>query len=235
MHGWGGSQRRGIGRGKRLVQHGFVGLTFNMRGHGRTRSQKETVTRAQNLDDVVHAYDYLAQQDGVDRERIGVVGSSYGGYLAALLTERRAVRWPRREHHVERRGRGPCGRFGPGLRLLEEVREEVEDASALVRPQGGVRGETVEEDGAREQPRLVREDEIDHRRVPLRGQDVHRVVPDRRVEGDDLRERLAAMGYQKVHVRSGDGYGGWQEAAPFAAIDSLIAASTRTTSAPTSA
>lgn len=31
-------------------------------------------------------------------------------------------------------------------------------------------------------------------------------------------ERLAAMGYAGVHVRAGDGYGGWSEAAPFAAI-----------------
>jgi protein-L-isoaspartate(D-aspartate) O-methyltransferase len=31
-------------------------------------------------------------------------------------------------------------------------------------------------------------------------------------------DRLVGMGYSKVHVRSGDGYGGWQEAAPFTGI-----------------
>jgi protein-L-isoaspartate(D-aspartate) O-methyltransferase len=31
-------------------------------------------------------------------------------------------------------------------------------------------------------------------------------------------ERLAALGYAKVHVRSGDGYDGWPEQAPFDAI-----------------
>jgi protein-L-isoaspartate(D-aspartate) O-methyltransferase len=31
-------------------------------------------------------------------------------------------------------------------------------------------------------------------------------------------ERLLALGYKKVHVRAGDGYGGWSEVAPFAGI-----------------
>lgn len=32
---------------------------------------------------------------------------------------------------------------------------------------------------------------------------------------DEARERLARLGYTNVHVRSGDGYLGWPEAAPF--------------------
>jgi protein-L-isoaspartate(D-aspartate) O-methyltransferase len=35
---------------------------------------------------------------------------------------------------------------------------------------------------------------------------------------DTARERLAALGVQGVHVRAGDGYGGWPQAAPFAGI-----------------
>jgi len=31
-------------------------------------------------------------------------------------------------------------------------------------------------------------------------------------------ERLRSLRYEKVHIRAGDGYGGWTEAAPFAAI-----------------
>jgi len=31
-------------------------------------------------------------------------------------------------------------------------------------------------------------------------------------------QRLASLGYKKVHVRAGDGYGGWTEVAPFAGI-----------------
>jgi dienelactone hydrolase len=93
VHGWGSSQRRSLGKARQLVATGFVALTFNLRGHARTAAQRDTVTRAQNLDDVLAAYDLLAAQPAVDADRIAVVGSSYGGYLATLLTARRAVRW----------------------------------------------------------------------------------------------------------------------------------------------
>ncbi|HEY7521145.1 MAG TPA: alpha/beta fold hydrolase [Methylomirabilota bacterium] len=92
VHGWGSSQRRSIGKAKQLVQLGFVCLTFNLRGHARTVEQRETVTRAQNLRDVIAAYDLLVAQPDVDAEQIAVVGGSYGGYLATLLTAERDVR-----------------------------------------------------------------------------------------------------------------------------------------------
>jgi uncharacterized protein len=91
VHGWGSSQRRSIGKAKQLVNAGFVCLTFNLRGHARTVAQRDTVTRAQNLHDVIAAYDLLASQSDVDTERIGVIGGSYGGYLATLLTAERDV------------------------------------------------------------------------------------------------------------------------------------------------
>lgn len=93
VHGWGGTQRRSLGIAKQLRARGFVCLTFNLRGHARTRAQRETVTRAQNLADVIAAYDVLAARPEVDAGSIGVVGSSYGGYLATLLTAERKVRW----------------------------------------------------------------------------------------------------------------------------------------------
>src|SRR5205085_12682648 len=59
----------------------------------RTRAQRDPVTRAQNLADVIAAYDLLAARPEVDAARVGLVGSSYGGYLATLLTAERKVRW----------------------------------------------------------------------------------------------------------------------------------------------
>jgi hypothetical protein len=93
LHGWGGSQRRDVREGKKLLQLGYVCLTFNLRGHARTRRHVQNVTRAQNLRDALAAYDVLAGRPDVDPERIGVVGMSYGGYLATLLTSERRVRW----------------------------------------------------------------------------------------------------------------------------------------------
>lgn len=93
VHGWGGSQQRDLGRAKGITGLGCVCLTFDLRGHARTESQRQTVNREQNLKDVLTAYDRLVSHPDVDPDSIAVVGSSYGGYLAALLTAQRRVRW----------------------------------------------------------------------------------------------------------------------------------------------
>jgi len=93
VHGWGGSQQQYVARAREVAALGCICLTFDLRGHARTLEQQKTVTREQNLHDVVAAYDALVRQRGVDRSSIAVVGSSYGGYLAAILTAHRPVRW----------------------------------------------------------------------------------------------------------------------------------------------
>jgi len=93
LHGWGGSQSQYIARARQVAALGCVCLTVDFRGHEKTNEQRETVTREHNLQDVVSAYDVLASQAAVDKSAIAVVGTSYGGYLAALLTALRPVRW----------------------------------------------------------------------------------------------------------------------------------------------
>ncbi len=93
LHGWAGNQERDIERAKSISELGCVCLTFDMRGHGHTVTSNKTVTRGDNLDDVIAAYDRLASLKIVEDGSIVVVGSSYGGYLATLLTEFRPVRW----------------------------------------------------------------------------------------------------------------------------------------------
>ena len=92
-HGWGGSQFHDLGRAREAAGLGCVCLTFDLRGHEETAQYRGTVSRAQNLEDLAHAYDWLAAQPTVDAAHIAVVGISYGGYLAALLTAQRPVRW----------------------------------------------------------------------------------------------------------------------------------------------
>ncbi len=93
VHGWGGNQQQYLSRARAVAELGFICLTFDLRGHARSDEQRETVSREDNLRDLLAAYAALAGQPSVDPKAIGVVGSSYGGYLAAIMTAQRAVRW----------------------------------------------------------------------------------------------------------------------------------------------
>ena len=93
VHGWGGSQEQDLARAREAAGLGCMCLTFDLRGHVATERQRETVTREDNLRDLLAAYDLFSGLRGVDSASIAVVGSSYGGYLAAILTTLRPVRW----------------------------------------------------------------------------------------------------------------------------------------------
>src|SRR5215217_3841131 len=93
LHGWGGTQEQYLARAREIAALGCVCLTVDLRGHAGTKDQKETVTREDNLRDALAAYDSFARHPAVDQQAIAAVGSSYGGYLAALLSSMRPVRW----------------------------------------------------------------------------------------------------------------------------------------------
>lgn len=93
IHGWGGSEEHYREGARGIARLGAICFTITLRGHGATSHQRDTVSRADNLHDALTAFDRLLAEEGVDPGRVGVVGSSYGGYLAALLTSKRDVRW----------------------------------------------------------------------------------------------------------------------------------------------
>lgn len=93
VHGWGGSQESDLIRARGIAGLGCVCLTFDLRGHGGTIEQHLTVSREDNLRDVVAAYDQLVSHPSIDESAIAVMGNSYGGYLASLLTTLRPVKW----------------------------------------------------------------------------------------------------------------------------------------------
>ncbi len=93
VHGWDGSREQYAQRAHELAALGCVCLTFDLRGHARHAAQRMQVTREDNLRDVLAAYDALVGHPTVDPAAIAIVGSSYGGYLAALVSAMRPVRW----------------------------------------------------------------------------------------------------------------------------------------------
>lgn len=93
VHGWDGSQEQHIARAHEIATLGCICLTFDLRGHVRHQGLRDTVTREDNLQDLLAAYDLLVGHPAVDPAAIAIVGSSYGGYLAAVATTLRKVRW----------------------------------------------------------------------------------------------------------------------------------------------
>jgi uncharacterized protein len=66
-------------------------MTVALRGMG-SPGDIARLTRADFMEDAAAAYDFLAALDGVDRERVSVVGESFGSYLACVLSAQRPVR-----------------------------------------------------------------------------------------------------------------------------------------------
>jgi uncharacterized protein len=93
VHGWDGSQEQYLARAHEIAALGCICLTFDLRGHASDKAQRDTVTREDNLADMLAAYDLLVGHPAVDESAVVVAGSSYGGYLAAVLSALRPVRW----------------------------------------------------------------------------------------------------------------------------------------------
>jgi uncharacterized protein len=93
VHGWDGSQDQYIARAHEIASLGCICLTFDLRGHVRHHADRDTITREDNLRDLLAAYDVLVGHPAVDPGAIAIVGSSYGGYLAAIASGMRPVRW----------------------------------------------------------------------------------------------------------------------------------------------
>jgi len=91
VHGWGSSEQGYLPRAEALARRGWVALTLNLRGHGPDAARQARFSRHDHLQDVLAAYDFLAGHPCVEAGQIGVAGSSYGGYLAAVLASFRPV------------------------------------------------------------------------------------------------------------------------------------------------
>jgi pimeloyl-ACP methyl ester carboxylesterase len=87
LHGWRSSQFSPRQFARKLSDYGFTCMPFDMRGVGDSDGDILKQTRVNYVDDCLAAYDSLASRVG----DIAVVGSSFGAYLACLLTQKRSV------------------------------------------------------------------------------------------------------------------------------------------------
>ncbi len=69
-----------------LAQHGYVVIDMDFRAsEGYGRDWRTAIYRRMGvpeLEDYIDGIDYLAENYGVDRERVGIYGGSYGGFMA---------------------------------------------------------------------------------------------------------------------------------------------------------
>jgi hypothetical protein len=65
-----------------LSEFGYVTMRFDMRGCGKSEGEFGRVICLEQVEDLGNALAFLAQHPSVDPDRIGVIGSSFGGAVA---------------------------------------------------------------------------------------------------------------------------------------------------------
>jgi esterase/lipase len=91
FHGRGSSKKRYLDRAQALVEHGFLTLVFDFRGCGESDGKLIDKTNAMGFEDALAGYDFLVSHKLCDKKRVGILGGSFGGYQAALLSEKRPI------------------------------------------------------------------------------------------------------------------------------------------------
>ncbi len=86
IHGFGSSEKNYLPLAQRLAEKGIVALAINLRGHVKGASENNTLHVRDGFQDGEKAYDFLVQHEFIDRKRIGMCGSSFGGGISAYVS-----------------------------------------------------------------------------------------------------------------------------------------------------
>jgi uncharacterized protein len=68
----------------------LICFTVALRGMG-SEGNINILNRSDFLDDVIAAYDFLSNLEGVNKDQINIVGESFGAYMACVLSSKRSV------------------------------------------------------------------------------------------------------------------------------------------------
>jgi len=93
VHGWKSNQAGNIKRATEVSKLGFVCLTIDLRGHGKSDGKIDQYSCKDHLEDIKTAYEYLLKLPEVDPKQIGIIGSSYGGNLSAVAANFIKFKW----------------------------------------------------------------------------------------------------------------------------------------------
>jgi len=92
LHGFTGNKsethRLFVHAARRLAAAGFVALRFDFLGSGDSEGEFEQMTIRGEVEDALHALAFLREQRRVDHTRLGMLGFSLGGCVAALSLPR---------------------------------------------------------------------------------------------------------------------------------------------------
>lgn len=91
FHGNGGKGEKYFEAASKFPQKGIMAFAFNFRGCGISDGNYLTQTHQDSFIDAQKAFEFLLSQN-VDPERIGVIGGSFGGYIAAMLLPKLTIK-----------------------------------------------------------------------------------------------------------------------------------------------
>lgn len=86
FHGSGSQGETFFKAGPQLAQHGIVSFVFNFSGCGVSDGDFSEQKVEDGITDAQAGIEIFLAQKEVDKNRIGICGSSYGGFLAALFS-----------------------------------------------------------------------------------------------------------------------------------------------------
>lgn len=85
FHGSGSRGQKYFDAGNFLSKKGFLCLAFNFSGCGESDGVYKKQTHDDAFRDAKSAFRFLLTQESIDENRIGVVGGSFGGFVASMI------------------------------------------------------------------------------------------------------------------------------------------------------
>jgi uncharacterized protein len=85
-HGRGSNRGNYLQMGRSLIKNGIASLAFDFGGCGKSDGVFKNQTHRMGIKDAEAGLKFILSQN-VDKKRIGLLGSSFGGYCAAMLTK----------------------------------------------------------------------------------------------------------------------------------------------------